>query len=294
MSAVTENLRGALAMAVAMTLIVINDSMIKLVSETLPTAQTIGVRGLFATACVGAALLASGQGRRMAAAWERNTLWRAAMDIVGTFAYLIAMFRMPLAEATAINMAAPLLIVILAVVFLRERVAWARWAAVLVGFVGTLLVVRPGGDAFSVWAALAAAATVLTAARDIVTRRIPAGVPSLVVGFVTASTVMAAGCIGAGLEGWQPMTWRQLGLLAGAGAFLAAGYYLTILAMRTGEASFVGGFRYACLPAAALLGWVGWGHVPDLPASLGMAVLVGAGLYLLRSQRATTMRKTGW
>ncbi len=288
-----ENTRGALAMAVAMTLIVINDSMIKLVSETLPTAQTIGVRGLFATLFIGLAMVATGQVRRMRAAFEANTLWRAFLDIVGTFGYLIALFRMPLAEATAINMAAPLLIVVLAVVVLRETVSLERWAVVLVGFLGMLLIVRPGGNAFSVWAGLAMAATVLNAARDIVTRRIPPGVPSLVVSFVTASTVMATGCAGATLEGWQAMDLWQLLMLGGAAAFLSGAYYLMIVAMRLGEASFVGGFRYAGLPAAALLGWAMWGHLPDLPAGIGMTVLVCAGLYLLRGQRATTRRRTG-
>lgn len=288
-----DNLRGALAMGAAMALIVVNDSMIKLASESLPAAQTIGVRGLFATTWVGLAVLATGQAGRWRKAFERNTLVRAALDVTGTFSFLYALFHMPLAEATAINMAAPLMIVVFAVAVLGERVPWARWAAVLVGFVGMLLVVRPGGNAFNGWAALCLGATLVNAARDVATRRIPPGVPSLLITLATCCAVTLTALTITTAQGWQPISGFVLGLLVAASGFLAVAYYLMIVAMRLGEASFVGGFRYTGLPAAALLGWAVWGHLPDVPASVGMAVLIGAGVYLLRSQRATMRRTTG-
>ena len=280
-----ENRRGAMAMSAAMALIIVNDAMIKLVNENLSAAQTIAVRGLFATALVLAAVLASGQGHHLGKALELRTLGRAVLDVLGTFSYLFSLFNMPLAEATAINMAAPLIMVVLAVVFLREVVPWRRWLAVGVGFAGMLLIVRPGGASFNIWAGLCLAATVVNVLRDLYTRRIPSHVPSLIITVATASAVTLTACALTTVQGWQAMTGAQMSLLAGASVFLAVAYYLMIVAMRLGDASVVGGFRYSALPAAAVLGWVLWGQIPDPPALTGMVILVAAGLYLLQQER---------
>lgn len=269
----------------AMLLITVNDTMIKTVSESLPAAQTIAVRGLFATGFILMAVLAAGLHRQIRGVLERRTAGRALLDVASTFTYLYALFQMPLAEAVAINMVVPLIVVALAVVFLGEQVRWQRWAAVLVGFAGMLLVVRPGGNAFTWWAVLCMIGTVLNALRDIYTRWIPPVVPSLIITLATSLAVTATGLVLTTLEGWKPVGATNLGLLAGAAAFLAGGYYLTILSMRVGEVSMVSGFRYSALPAAALLGWAVWGHLPDAVASLGMLVVVAAGLYLLRRDK---------
>lgn len=288
-----ENRRGALAMAVAMVFLTVNDALIKLVSEVLPAAQTIGVRGVFAMLFVLVVVLATRQAGQLRHAVERRTLTRGVLDVASTFTYLLALFHMPIAEATAINMAAPLMMVVMAVVFLGERVRWARWVAVLVGFGGMLLVVRPGGASFTAWAALCFAGTAVSAAREVYTRGIPRRVPSLIITFTTATAVALTGVAITTLRGWEAMAWSQLLLLAGASACLAIAYYLLVIAMRLGEVSVVGGFRYSALPAAALLGWVVWGHLPDAISGVGMVVLVGAGLFLLHHERVAATRATG-
>ena len=280
-----ENLRGALAILGATGLFIVNDAMIKLAAEGLPAAQSIGVRGVFATAWVLLALLGTGLWRQLHLAFERRTLGRSALDVGSTFTYLIALFNMPLALAVAIGQTSPLMILALSVLFLRERVPWQRWAAVVVGFAAVLLVVRPGGEGFSWWAALSLLATALNASRDIYTRVIPQRVPSLVITFATAVAVMVTGIVATTMTGWVAMSAAQWALLFGASVFLAGAYYLAIVAMRHGEVSFVGGFRYASLPAAALTGWLVWGHLPDAPAVIGMLVIVATGLYLFRSGR---------
>ena len=280
-----QNLRGALAMLGAVGLFIINDAMIKLASEGLPAAQTIGVRGVFATIWVVLALLASGLWRQLHHALDRRTIGRSVLDVGSTFTYLIALFNMPLSLAVAIGQTSPLIILALSVAFLRERVAWQRWVAFLVGFLAVLLVVRPGSEGFSWWALLSLFATFLNAARDVYTRVIPQRVPSLVITFATAVAVTTTGVALTALRGWVGMTGAQWALLFGASVFLAGAYHLTIVAMRHGEVSFVGGFRYASLPSAALLGWLVWGHLPDGPAVLGMAIIIASGLYLFRSSR---------
>ncbi len=279
------NRRGALAMSAAMTLLIINDTMTKLASETLPPSQTIAIRGIFCTLWVLLAVLATGHARYLPQALERRTLIRAALDVAGTISYLYALFQLPLAEATTINMAAPLLMVMLAVVYLREAVHWQRWLAVIIGFAGVLLVVRPGGANFTWWAVLCLGATALNAARDVYTRTIASRVPSLIITItgcaVTALITVAITTV----QGWQPVSAHEYALLISAAFVLAFAYYLMIVAMRHGEVSVVGAFRYSGLPAAALLGWLVWGHVPDALTFAGMAILVAAGFYILNQGR---------
>jgi drug/metabolite transporter (DMT)-like permease len=289
-----ENVRGAMAMLGAIGLFIVNDAMIKLASEGLPAAQTI-VRGIFATTWIILAVFASGLRRQVHHALERRTLGRAMLDVASTFTYLIALFNMPMALAVAIGQTAPLMMLMLSVLFLGEHVPWNRWVAMLVGFAAVLLVAHPGSDGFTWWAALSLLATLCSAMRDIYTRVVPQRVPSLIITLASAVAVTLAATALTAAAGWRPMTVEQWGLLFGASLFLAGAYHLMIVAMRLGEVSFVGGFRYASLPAGALVAWFVWGQLPDGPAMIGMAVIVAAGLYLFRTGRParTALRSTG-
>ncbi len=278
-------MRGAMAMLGAIGLFIVNDAMIKLASEGLPAAQTIGVRGVFATSWIILAVLASGLHRQVRHALEPRTVGRALLDVASTFTYLIALFNMPMALAVAIGQTAPLVMLLLCVLFLREQVPWKRWAAMLVGFAAVLLVARPGSEGFTWWAALSLLATLCSALRDIYTRVVPQHVPSLIITLASAMAVTLVATALTALAGWQPMTMEQWGLLFAASLFLAGAYHLMIVAMRLGEVSFVGGFRYASLPAGAVIAWLVWGQLPDGPAVIGMLVIVAAGLYLFRTGR---------
>jgi len=272
-------------MAIAMTLFIINDALIKLAAETLPAGQAILLRGGFATALAFAAVLAMGHARALPRLTDPHVLIRASLDVLCTFGYLIALFNMPISIATAINMATPLAICVLAVLLLREHVGWRRWSAVAAGFAGVLLIIRPTPDGLDGWALLAFAATVMNGARDVYTRRIDGSVPSIVITLSTALFVTLFACVVVAIEGWQPVAWRELGLLAAASLFLASGYHLVIVAMRAGEVSLIGAFRYTGMLGALVIGYTVWNEVPDLLSWLGIALLVGAGLYILHRER---------
>ncbi len=274
-----------MAMLGATGLFIVNDAMIKLASEGLPAAQTIGVRGIFATTWIILAVFATGHANQVHHALERHTLGRAMLDVASTFTYLIALFNMPMALAVAIGQTTPLMMLMLSVVVLGEQVPWRRWAAMIVGFAAVLLVARPGSDGFSWWAALSLLATLCSATRDIYTRVVPQRVPSLIITLASAVAVTLTANALTAVAGWRPMTFEQWGLIFGASIFLAGAYHLMIVAMRLGEVSFVGGFRYASLPAGALIAWIVWGQLPDALAILGMAIIVAAGLYLFRTGR---------
>jgi drug/metabolite transporter (DMT)-like permease len=287
------NRRGIIAMSAAMTVFIVNDTLIKIAAETVPAAQAICIRGIFATLLCFAAVLAMGHARSLPHVAAPHVMVRAFLDVLGTFGYLVALFNMPISIATAINMAAPLAICVLAVFWLHETVGWRRWSALVAGFLGVLLIVRPTPSGLDWWALLAFGATVLNGARDIYTRRIGLEVPSIIITLSTALGVtLFAGAVAA-IEGWQPLTWREFSLLASAALFLALGYHLVIVAMRAGEASLIGAFRYTGLLGALVIGYLLWDEVPDILSWLGIALLVGAGLYILHRERVRMHQRPG-
>jgi drug/metabolite transporter (DMT)-like permease len=284
--ALHANRRGIRLMVAAMACFIANDAIVKLVSASLPATQLILVRGMMSTLLVLAVARAAAVAIRPADLLDRRVALRAVIDALSTFGYLLALFHMPIANATAINMAAPLFIVALAVPLLGERVDAARWVAVATGFAGVLLVIQPRADGFNAWALLCLGATLLHALRDLVTRSIPRGVSSLGITFTTAVTVTLMAAAATLPQGWQPMDARQFLLLAAASVFLSGGYLLITMSARGGDMSAIAPWRYTGLLWALVLGWVVWGDVPNALAWAGIALLIAAGLYLMRRERA--------
>lgn len=279
------NRRGVAAMAAGMASFVTNDSLVKVVSESLPAPQLIFLRGVFATTLLLAVVLATGAARHLPRLRDRKVLVRAALDAFATMTYLTSLFHLPIGNATAINMATPLFITLFAVIAFHEQVGIGRWVAILTGFTGVLLVVQPAGAAFNAYALLCLAGTLLHASRDLMTRVIDRTIPSLLITLSTAVAVTLLSGAWSLLHEWQSVTGRQLGMLAAASVFLSGGYFLLTVAMRSGEMSLVAPFRYAGLLYALLLGFLVWGDVPNALAFTGIALLVGAGLYVLHDQK---------
>lgn len=274
----------------AMAGFVVNDAIVKHVGEAMPSAQLIFLRGVLASLLVLGMALALGARRQLQHALHPRVAARAAVDACATVMYLLSLFHLPLGNATAINLAAPLFLVVFAVWFLKERPGAARWLAVAVGFAGVLCVVQPSSDGFNAWALLCLAGTLFHATRDLLTRRIDPAIPSIV---VTLSTAVAVTLLSGAMslaQGWQPFTPVQLAWLAAASVFLVAGYFLIIQCMRQGEVSLTAPFRYAALLFAVVLGYLVWGDVPNAWAWCGIALLVGSGLYVLHDQRGRTAR----
>ena len=290
-SILAANRRGIIFMSSAMSVFIVNDTLIKIASETMPASQVVGIRGMMASLWIGTVLLASTPVRELRWLGEPRLLGRCTLDIIGTFSYLLALFALPIATATAINMSTPIFITVMAVLWLGEGVGWRRWSAVAAGFIGVLLIVRPSPEGLNWWALLAFAATGLHAFRDIYTRRINGAVPSIVITFANALSVGLFGCVMSVIDAWQPMGWREWGLLGTASLFLAIGYHWVVLAMRAGEASVIGAFRYSGLVWAVIIGWVVWHQIPEPLTWAGMALLVGAGLYIVHRERVRARQR---
>jgi len=279
------NRRGILSMTGAMAAFIVNDALVKYASQSMPTAQLICVRGVMASLLVLAVAHALGATARIGAISQGAVALRAGVDAVATMLYLVSLFHLPIANATAINLASPLFITAFAVLFMSERVGWRRWLAIMVGFGGVLLVIQPRAEGFNVFALVCLLATVFHAARDLLTRRIDAGVPSILVTLATAVAVTLLSGVLSVFEGWRAFGLFELALLALASVFLAGGYYLIIDGMRHGEVSLVAPFRYTGLLWALGIGFIVWRDVPNTLAWAGIALLIGSGLYVLHRER---------
>ena len=280
-------------MSLAMASFIANDALVKYVSESLPTAQLIFLRGVFATVLLLGVAQAMGLLRAalgpdagvLRHLLHRPVLLRAGLDALGTLAYLASLFHLPIGNATAITMATPLFITLFAVLAWRESVNAARWLAIVTGFAGVLFIVQPAAKDFNAWALVCLLGTLLQTARDLVTRAIPRSVSSVLITVTTAIAVTLLAALLSAVEGWQPVTPQHLALLLAASVFLSAAYYLVIVGMRVGDMSVVAPFRYTGLLFALLVGWVVWGDIPNALAWVGITLLVGAGLYMLHSER---------
>jgi len=307
-----ENIRASVYMMLAMAGFTLNDALVKSIDEAIGIGQIIFVRGVIATGLLILLHLITeqrktSQAKRLVdvAATEKNgnksalqcrsswhgvlhpmVLGRGLFDVAATLAFLIALVQLPLAELSAILQALPLAVTFGAVLFLGEVVGWRRWLAILVGFGGVLIIIRPGMAGFSGYSLLALIAVIAAAARDIVTRRVPESIPSLLISVVTSAMVCVAGAALMFLSvGWVDLGAELLFKLVCAGAFVIAGYYFVILAMRTGEISFIAPFRYTSLVWAIGLGYAWFGELPDLPMVIGSILVVGTGLYTFHRER---------
>lgn len=283
--ALTPNQRGALFMALSMAGFTINDAVVKYLASDMPMGQIIFFRGLAATAMIYLLARRAGALRPIRVATNRWVALRAAGEIFGTLTFLVGLAHIPLGNATAIMQALPLAVTMGAALFLGEPVGWRRWTAILIGFAGVMLIVRPGASVFSPYALFIVATVFFAAIRDIATRKIDSSIPTLFVSVVTASTVTLAGPFLDWPTTWVALDIRSLGLLVVASGLILCGYQFIILAMREGEISFVAPFRYTSLMFALVFGYLVFGDVPDLWMIVGGLVVVGSGLYTLYRER---------
>ncbi len=280
-----QNRRGIVAMLLGMAFFLLNDTLVKWVSADLPSGQLIFLRGAMACGwllllCAQRGLLPQWRTLRDRAVWQRGLL-----DGTASLTYLTALFHMPLANATAINLASPLFILVLAVLFFGERLAWVSTLAALAGFAGVLLVARPSAEGFNIYAGLCVLGTALHAGRDVMTRRIQPQVPGLLITLATAFCVTVMAGLWSATEPWAPISsasWLWLGL---ASLCLSGAYYQIMLAMRHGDMSVIAPFRYSALLYAVILGYLVWGEAPDALTWLGIGLLISAGLSLIWNNR---------
>jgi len=280
-------------MMAAMALFTVSDTIMKLLGTELPIFQTLLWRGL--VVCLVLGLLASQAGAFAVTLSRKDTALiaaRAVTDAASTWFFLQALYHMPLANLTAILQALPLTVTLAAALFLREPVGWKRMSAIGIGFVGILLIVRPGAEGFDRYALYALIVVALVTLRELSTRRMSRAVPSLLAAFYSMATITALGAVGTLTEPLIMPSSVGTSLLIGTALCIVAASLLVVMATRRGELGFVSPFRYTGLIWALVLGFTIFGDWPRPLTFLGAALIVGTGMFTLYRERRLSVAKS--
>jgi S-adenosylmethionine uptake transporter len=287
----SPNTLGALLMMAAMAAFTLNDTLLKLTDGALPLAQLLFLRGIASTVLIYALARSLGALRFQVA---RRDWWliavRSAAEVGAAFFFVTALLNIPLAHVTAILQALPLTVAVAAALVFREPLGWRRMSAILIGFMGMLLIVRPGSDGFSLWSAYALMAVLCVTVRDLATRRLSRDVPSMTV--TLASSVAVTLCFGAAstVTEWGPITLPLAALIGGASVIIMAAYFFSVRAMRVGDIGFIAPFRYTGLIWALVLGWVVFEDWPSNLTLIGALIVVAMGLFTLYREQQLSKR----
>jgi drug/metabolite transporter (DMT)-like permease len=278
-----DNLRGAAFMVLAMFCFALLDSTIKLLSQTMPVGQALV---LLCSAILSLLLIwARVQGLPL---WHREyrnprVILRSLSEVLGTCLISLALALVPLTTASAVIQATPLVVAMGAGLFLGQAIGWRRWIAILVGFCGVLLIIRPGLAGFNPATLLAVAGMLALAARDLLTRALHVSLSGVQLGihafaFVLPAAMLLMAVQAADLTLPSARDW----MLVGFGAVIGVGSYLSIIvATRHGNAGVISSFRYSRMIFALVIGFVLFNERPDLATLAGAGIIIGSGIFTL-------------
>ena len=277
----TDTLKGIAIMVAGVALLTANDAVSKYLTESHPVGQVICLRQAATLLVIVPYVMAvTGWGALRVASWP-GQVTRGLLFVANAALIVLALSLLPLATVITIMFASPIITAAVSLPMLAERVGPQRWLAILAGFAGVLIVIRPGAAGFE-WALLiAVAAAVANSLRDVMTRLLSRTETSIAILFWSTLIVMAAGALTAPF-GWQPVTPTAAAWFVLAGVFNASAHFLLIEALRLGEAAVITPVRYTSLIWATLIGYVVWRELPDAWVFAGSAVIIASSIYMMR------------
>jgi drug/metabolite transporter (DMT)-like permease len=286
--ALAPNVRGALWMLLAALIWSVNEATIKGLGRSLDPLQISFFRCFFGGLTVLPFIFVSAGTRAFRTQRFGGHFIRAAAGYVAMALAFYSIIHMPLADATALGFTRPLFMVVLAVLFLGEAVRWRRWTATAVGFLGVIVMARPGLETIDLALAAAIGSAFFVALVSVMIKKLaetehPA---TIIFYFGIISSTLA---LGPALFVWRTPTLLEFFVLAGIGAFGSLGQYLTILAFRVGEATAVDPFDYARLLYATIFGFLFFAELPDGYTLLGATIIIGSTWYI--AQREARLRR---
>jgi len=284
--ALSDNLRGAIYMNVAMAAFTLNDAGMKAATQTLPLFEAIALRGAITSLLlIGFGLVTGGLRHRLPRQDAGIIAIRTLAELGATLFFLSALVHMPLANLSAIMQVLPLAVTLGAALFFGHRIGWPQMLAILVGFAGVLIIIRPGSDGFDHWSVAGLGSVACVVLRDLTTRRLSPGVPTVVVALWSGVGVMAMGLAGSLFTGWQPVHAGEAAGVGIAACALILGYLFGVKAMRVGDIGFIAPFRYTSLIWAIGLGWLVFGSLPDGLTLTGAGIVIATGIFTLYRER---------
>lgn len=285
--AASPAMRGILCLLCGIFFLTISDSLAKWLGGTYAPVQLLFLRGSLAVPIMLVLILALAGRPALRTRYPGLHLFRGFLNVVSASFFYYGLTQLPLAENTAIAFSAPLFVTLLSVLYLKEQVDGRRWAAVIAGFAGVMIVVQPGGPAFQP-AALFPLATAFGYAVMMVSARGIGREEGLLTTmfYIALAQVIVAGAVVAWF--WQPINQEIHWLgLTGMAICSTAGLGLITQAFRIAPASVVAPFDYSGLLWAGIFGWLFWDEVPGWIACLGAALIAASGIYIAwRESRA--------
>jgi len=285
-----DNTRGSIAMVLAMAAFSLEDMFIKAASSTVPVGEILILFGLGGTLAFVVLTLKRGETILSRAILSPAILTRVVCEIAGRFGFTLAIALTPLSSASAILQATPLVVVAGAAIFFDERVGWSRWFAILIGFVGVVMIIRPGLDSFEPASLFAVLGMLGFAGRDLATRAAPAELSNMQLGVYGFFILIPTGLVMLTFSGGVVLPNFNSSLqIVAATLFGVVAYYLLTVAMRSGQVSVVTPFRYTRLVFALLLGMIVFSERLDVMTLIGSVIIVGSGIYTLLRNRRTAV-----
>lgn len=304
----SRNNAGILFLIAGIAVFAVQDLILKLLSGTYPLHQAMVIRSITAAPLLGVLVHMNGGLRTLFTVGRNRMILRGFVMFIAYTSYYLALAALPLATTVALYFAAPLFITLLSVLILREKVGIMRWLAVSAGFVGVIIMVRPGSDLFD-WAAPLAVISGLTYGISMVAaRRLGTSETAAALAFwgnavflgcaLILSAIFGNGDF-AGLghrsvafmtRGWVTPSGFDVGLMMGCGVIAAAGLNLLTQAYRISQSNVVAPFEYTALVWGVLYGWLFWSDWPDTTGWIGIAIIVGAGLLVIWQERFEALR----
>ena len=279
-------------MAASMAAFTFNDAFMKSVADEMGLYQALFIRGVASTLLMIAMAAATGALRLRIPRRDRMMiLWRTIAEVAAAYFFLTALFNMPIANASAIMQALPLTVTLAGAVFLGEAVGWRRMSAILVGFAGVMLIVRPGAEGFTVYSIYVVCAVICVTARDLTARAVSSETSSMTVAIAASFGVWVFSAFGLIGEEWQPVGTGAFLSLMGASVMIIGGYFFSTATMRVGEIAVIAPFRYTSLLWSLLLGLVFFGEWPDLLTLLGGAIVVATGIFTFHRERKLALEE---
>ena len=282
-----SNVNGILLVIAAMAAFTLEDMFIKQLTASVPSGQILIVLGVLCASVFLCMAVLTRQRIFISEAWQPLPLIRAMTEAVSAVAFVTALSMVDLSVVAAVFQAMPLAVTMGAALFLGEQVGWRRWSAIGVGFIGVLMIIRPGFEEFRPESLFVVVAVIGVAARDLITRRLDPKVSSAVVSSQAYLALVVGGAVLMilGSDPVEPLQAMQIGPYVGAVFFGVLGYYGIVTAMRVGEASAVTPFRYTRLLFSILAGILVFGERPDLMTLAGASLIIGSGLYTFLRER---------
>jgi len=278
--ALPGNVRGSLWVLLASLIGAVMGGVIKFVGQRIPVFEILFIRQLCVVAIISPVII-----KNYATVFKTNRFhlhfMRGAFAAVAMATGFTALVHLPLAEATAISFAKTLFTTLLAIVVLKEVVGIRRWSVTIIGFIGVLIIIRPGTESMNQYAVLALVASLFVAGIMIVLRQLAQSEAASTI-MVYQSCFVTAVMVGPALYFWVTPTWRELTLILAIGGLMSMMQWVYIQGMKAAEAVAVAPVEYARLLFATIIGMVVFAEVPTVWTLSGAAIIVGCTLYTIQ------------